>query len=80
MFCISSRKHLKAQARDLINKQITITALPTPGRGSLYDDSETSGSGMNRSDIQDEILFDEMVLNRMALKWVWVGLKTPIGF
>jgi hypothetical protein len=34
----------------------------------LYDDSETSGSGMSRSDIQDETLFDEMDLNRMALK------------
>eukprot|EP00978_Attheya_sp_CCMP212_P037606 scaffold178869_cov24-Attheya_sp.AAC.1 len=30
---------------------------------------------LSHSDIQDETLFDEMDLNRMALKWVWVGLK-----
>eukprot|EP00978_Attheya_sp_CCMP212_P037605 scaffold178868_cov21-Attheya_sp.AAC.1 len=35
---------------------------------------------LSRSDIQDETLFDEMDLNQMALKWVWVGLETPIGF
>jgi hypothetical protein len=56
------RRHnrLKAHARDQLYKVLTVAGLPTPGRSSLYDDSETSGSGRSRSDIQDEILFDEM--------------------